>query len=99
MGVVADDRTEGLFSCAQIDMHSETLPPRLRFAGIAADRSYRVKLIWPGLNISISSPSIFEAADLLGDGATFSGAALMDYGIQVPLLMPDTCLIYHVKAV
>ena len=99
MGVVADDRTEGLFSCAQIDMHSETLPPRLRFAGIAADRSYRVKLIWPGLNISISSPSIFEAADLLGDAATFSGAALMDYGIQVPLVMPDTCLIYHVKAV
>jgi alpha-galactosidase len=99
MGVVADTETEGLFSCAQIDMDSATLPPRFRFAGINANMFYRVKLIWPGRNISISSPSIMEAADLMGDGAIFTGAALIEYGIQLPLTMPDTCLIYHLKAI
>ncbi len=98
MGVVAQDRAEALFSCALLDMLVETRPPQLRFTGIDPVKSYRIKLIWPDRNISVSSPSILEAANLLGTGTIFSGAALMEYGIQMPLIMPDNCLIYHLKA-
>ncbi len=95
MGVVARDKSEALFSSAQLDLHPTTLPARFRFDGLDQTANYRVQLIWPGRNISISSPSIMEAADLLGDGKVFSASALTEYGIQLPLVMPDTCLIYH----
>lgn len=98
VGCVASDKSEALFSCAQIEVQPATLPARFRFAGIDPARSYRTKIVWPGRNVSISSPSIIEAADLLDEGTVFSGAALIEHGIQMPLAMPDTCFIYHLKS-
>ncbi|GAA4035635.1 alpha-galactosidase [Parerythrobacter jejuensis] len=98
IGVVAKDREEALFSCAQTDAHSTVLPERIYFTGLDAGRKYRVRLVWPLANPSVTAPSIIDHADLLGKGSVFGGASLMDYGMQVPLLYPDTCLIYHLEA-
>jgi len=98
MGCVAKDKSAALFSCALLDMHSTTTPPRLRFSGLDPSKRYRTRLVWPERNVSISSPSIIDEANLYGDGTGFSGGALMEHGIQLPLIMPDTCLIFHLRA-
>ncbi len=98
-GVVSDDGREALFSCAKTDGHSTTLPGRFRFAGLDDATRYRMRLIWPTENVSITSPSIVERADLLGDGIIVSGEAIGQHGVQLPLMYSDTCLIYHFVAV
>ncbi|MEO0419054.1 MAG: alpha-galactosidase [Pseudomonadota bacterium] len=98
VGVVSHDQSEALFSYAKLDVELPTLPARVHFAGLDPRRSYRVRMVWPKINPSISWPSIMDAADLLGEGIVVAGAALMGHGIQPPLTFPDTCLFYHLTA-
>ncbi|MDJ0643929.1 MAG: alpha-galactosidase [Erythrobacter sp.] len=98
IGCVSPGRDEALFSYAKLETELATLPPRIQFAGLDPTRDYRVRLVWPPHNPSISSPSIVDAADLLGNGRVFSGAALMGHGIQPPLTFPDTGLFYHFES-
>ncbi|MGB7407818.1 MAG: alpha-galactosidase, partial [Pontixanthobacter sp.] len=97
-GCVSTDRTEALFACAQIDMLRYNRPPRQKFAGLDASKLYRIRLVWPPANPSISHPSIVDECNLMGTGSEFTGGALMRHGIQMPLTMPDTCLIYYLEA-
>ena len=99
IGVVSRDKSEGLFSCAKTAGHSTTLPGRFRFAGLDPAASYRLRLVWPGGKVSVTSPSILEAANLIGEGMTVSGEAMLEHGMQLPLMFPDTCLIYHLKRI
>ncbi|GMN02900.1 alpha-galactosidase [Erythrobacter sp. MTPC3] len=98
VGCVDASRSEALFSYAMLDTQLDTLPSRIVFGGLDPSSHYRVKLVWPQHNPSLSFPSIIDAAQLIGDGQVFSGAALMRHGMQPPLTYPDTCLIYHLKA-
>lgn len=97
-GIVSADQAEAIFSCALIDTHPAPLPPRLRLDGLDPARSYRLRIIWPERHPSITAPSIIETADLLGQGAVLGGAALMEHGIQLPLLYPDSCIILHLQS-
>mgnify|MGYP001951126429 CR=1 FL=1 len=98
IGCVAKTREEALYSFAVTDIEPKTLPDRIKLGGLDAARRYRIRLVWPHYNPSISTPSIVDSAELNGAGSVFSGAALMQYGIQPPLTYPDTCLIYHLEA-
>jgi len=98
IGCVSQDRTEALFSYAKLETELATLPGRIHFSGLDPDKQYRLRIVWPQHNPSISTPSIIDAADLLGDGHVFTGAALLGHGIQPPLTFPDTCLFYHLEA-
>ncbi len=98
VGCVAKDRDEALFGYAKLESELETLPAKVCFGGLDPARKYRVKMIWPLFNPSVSTPSIVDAASLGGEGTVFSGAALMQHGMQPPLTYPDTCIIYHLKA-
>ncbi len=99
IGVVAKDKREAIFSCAKTAGHSTTLPGRFRFAGLDLHRKYEARIIWPTTSFSVTAPSIVEAADLMGNGTTFSGEALLVHGFQLPLMYPESCIIYHFKAV
>jgi len=99
VGVVAKNKNEALFSCAKTAGHSTTLPGRFRFADLDPAKRYRLKIIWPSTNISVTSPSIVETADLLDAGSIFSGEAILVHGIQLPLMHPESCIIYHFEAV
>ncbi|MEL6360309.1 MAG: alpha-galactosidase [Pseudomonadota bacterium] len=99
VGVIALDCNEALFSCAKTSGHNTTLPGRFRFAGLDETKRYRVKIVWPTSNFSVTSPSIVEAADLLGEGSEFSGEALLVHGFQLPLMYPESCIVYHFQAV
>lgn len=99
IGVVSSNMDEGLFSWCNMTGHRETLPGRIFFTGLAHDYKYRVRIIWPAPVISTTSPSIIEAADLIDGGCVIPGEALMRVGMQVPLMKPETCLIYHLEIV
>lgn len=98
VGVVSADQSEALFSWCVMGGHIETAPPRFYFAGLDPQRSYRVSIIWPSPVRSQTKPSILEAADLGGEGAVFTGEALMRAGLQTPIVLPETCLICRLAA-
>ena len=98
VGVVAPDQSEALFSWCNLTGHLETLPGRFYPPGLDPERRYQTRIVWPSPAKSISQPSVLEALDLNGAGAALSGEVLAQAGLQVPLLHPETCLIYHFKA-
>jgi len=98
VGCVNQERSEALFSYSKLDEQPHTEPAPIRFAELDPNRQYRTRIVWPLENPSISRPSIIDAANLFGQGHTFSGAALMGHGIRPPLTHPDVALIYHLEA-
>lgn len=98
-GVVARDRCEAIYSVAYVLSDPQVLPERLRFAGLDPARNYLIKLIWPTSWQAIKGPSAIEMLGLHDDGATFSGAALMHGGLQLPHAHPETCLLFYAIAV
>ena len=95
IGVVSKDRCEALFSWCQLTGHRETLPGRLCFVGLDPARTYRLQIVWPDPVRAVSRPSVIEALDLTGGSAMISGEALMTAGLQIPLMYPETCILYH----
>jgi alpha-galactosidase len=98
-GVIARDKSEAIYSVAYVASDAKVLPGRLKFAGLDPLRSYRLQLIWPTFWQAIKGPSAIEARDLNGEGAIFSGAALMHGGLQLPHAFPETCLLFYVVAI
>lgn len=81
-GIVAADKHEALFSYALLEGHPETLPGRLRFDGLDPDRCYRMTQIWPEDHAA---------------SRTMMGDALMRFGIELPLLMPQSVVVWHLS--
>ena len=98
VAVMSGDKSEALYSWCLLSGHGETLPGRIYFSELAPNLNYRVRIIWPSPMRSYTAPSIVEACQLDGDGAVFSGEALIHMGLQLPLLYPETCLIFHLYA-
>ena len=94
-GVVARDKSKALFSFAYMTSDPHVLPGRLRFTGLDQKSSYRLKLVWPQNWQAVKPPSLIEKLDLTGEGAVFSGGALMQAGMQLPHAQPETCLLFH----
>lgn len=97
-GVVSRDKSEALFSFAYLASDPHVLPGRLRFAGLDAQRDYRLKLVWPEGWQAVKAPSLVEKLNLTGEGTVFSGAALMQAGMQLPHAQPETCLLFYLSA-
>ncbi len=98
-GVVAKDRSEALYSVTYMASDPHVLPSQLRFAGLDAERSYRIRLVWPPHWQAVKAPSLIEQLDLGGEGAVFSCAALMHAGMQLPHAQPETCLLFYLSAI
>ena len=99
VGVVAPDQSEALFSWCNMSGHRQTIPGRIYVPGLDRAMAYRARIVWPSPVRSVSKPSILEALDLGEDGAVLPGEALAHVGLQIPLLHPETCLIFHFEAV
>lgn len=89
-GVVSQDQDQALFSYAIIATPPHNLPSRLRFAGLEPTNQYRIEVVWPESPWRYS-PSILE---VIGSGA-YTGQALMQAGLQMPLLKPESLLLLH----
>lgn len=98
-GVVARDMSEAIYSVAYVASDAKVLPGRLKFDGLDPERAYRLQLIWPSNWQAVKGPSAIETLNLIGEGAIFSGAALMHHGLQLPHAFPETCLLFYVAAI
>jgi alpha-galactosidase len=103
-GTVSHDRSRAVFVYAALATSPNELPPRLRFAGLDADRDYRVGLGLPldphaaeGRGVP---PWLRAVAESGPDGApVVSGRALMQVGLPMPGLHPEHAVLLTVSAV
>ena len=92
--VLAPNHSEALAALATLETPSTPFPNRYRFVGLDADRDYELKLVWP----DDLRPLQTNHKDELS-GAHWSGDWLMSVGLSLPILQPESLLIYHLKAV
>ncbi|WP_010544049.1 alpha-galactosidase [Sphingomonas elodea] len=93
-GIVAADQREALFSYTQVTEPRGYFAAPLRLDGLDPAARYRVTLAWPGSGYPASP--LFAA---LGEGAVFSGAALMAAGLQPPRLKPQAAFLLHLERI
>ena len=91
-GVVSGDRSEAVFSLAQLRMSSHSAPARMVLAGLDPARTYRLeRLQGPGEVLGLT----WEQPAWIDHPVQVSGQALMSVGLQPPLLLPESALLIH----
>ncbi|GGP48340.1 alpha-galactosidase [Shewanella algicola] len=93
-GIVNAEQSQGLFAYNSVKETQRTNPPKFHFAGLDADKDYKLSLVWP-TGFSFYSPSILSVIE----NQTFSGEALMTFGMQLPITFPQTSLIFELNQV
>lgn len=91
--IVAASLDEAIVSYSQTSTRAETVPEILRFVSLNPEANYQLDLIWPmnGLgNHGVGTGYL--------NGAVYSGDLLMKVGIQLPLMLPETSLVFYLKA-
>jgi alpha-galactosidase len=91
-GVISTDRQQGLFSYALLDSHRNSAPGRLCFRGLDPEAQYEINIVWP-LQPSSCSISILDVIN----GAVISADALTNFGVQLPIMLPQSLLIFHLQ--
>jgi alpha-galactosidase len=91
-GVISTDQDEALFSYALLDSHRNSAPGRLCFRGLDPEAQYEINIVWP-LQPSSCSISILDVIN----GAVISADALTNFGVQLPIMLPQSLLIFHLQ--
>ena len=91
-GVISRDRHQALFSYALLDSHRNSAPGRLCFSGLDPEAQYEINIVWPLKPTSIST-SILDVIN----GAVISGDALTNFGVQLPIILPQSLLIFYIQ--
>ena len=91
-GIINKDKSKALFAYNSIKETKRTTPPKYRFTGLSAEKVYTLTLIWP-TQLKEYSPSILSKIQ----GESFSGESLMQFGMQLPVLFPQTSLIFELN--
>ncbi|WOT05026.1 alpha-galactosidase [Shewanella youngdeokensis] len=93
-GILNTDASRGLFAYNNINETPRTVPPKYRFAGLNPHAHYTLNKIWPTELFEYSSNvlSVIE-------GKTFTGEALMQIGMQLPITFPQTSIIFELNQV
>ena len=92
-GLINNDKSQALFAYNNIKETKRTTPPKYRFVGLAPEKTYQLSLIWP-TQLKEYSPSILSQIQ----GKAFTGEALMQLGMQLPVLFPQSSLIFELNA-
>jgi alpha-galactosidase len=91
---IAPDHAQALAALAVLETPATPFPSRYRFIGLEPDRQYELKLVWPG-NLRALQKNHRDALT----GTHWSGDWLMSVGLSLPILQPESLLIYHLQAV
>ena len=91
-GVISANQDEALFSYALLDSHRNSAPGRLCFRGLDPEAQYEINIVWP-LQPSSISTSILDVIN----GAVISGDALTNFGVQLPIMLPQSLLIFYIQ--
>ena len=93
-GIVSDDKSEALFAYNSVVETRRTMPRKFRFVGIDNQAQYTIKMIWP-IDLFEYSKSITSVIE----GKTYSGEVLIQFGLQLPIVFPQTSLIFSLSKV
>ena len=88
--IINKDKSQAIFAYNSVKETKRTTPPKYRFSGLSAEKIYTLTLIWP-IKLKEYSPSILGKIQ----GEKFSGESLMQLGMQLPVLFPQTSLIFE----
>ncbi|MEU6972077.1 alpha-galactosidase [Kitasatospora aureofaciens] len=95
-GVVSRDRRHAVFSLAQLTRTAESVPPRLRFPGLAPDLTYTITLC-PEIGLPAAFPP--RPVPWLTRGTVrLRGSALAAVGLAIPLLDPAQAIVLEMRA-
>ena len=97
-GVVADDRSAGIFAVVQLTTGVYAPPGRVRLPGLDPTRTYEVRPLAPGDDISPREDGA-QIPAWWKDGARLSGRTLGVVGLQVPNQFPERSVLLDVRAV
>lgn len=93
-GIVSENKSKALYS---YNLLAETLryaPDKFNFVGLNPDVSYQLDLIWPS-KVKEYSTSVLSVVD----GQVFTGEALIEFGLQLPILDPQSALIFELTQI
>jgi alpha-galactosidase len=93
-GIVNQEKSQALFAYNSVKETRRTTPPKFRFVGLDATKVYQLSLIWP-IVVHEYSPSILSKIE----GQSFTGEVLMQLGMQLPVLFPQSSLIFELNEV
>jgi alpha-galactosidase len=85
-GIVAADKSLALFSYTLLTRHNSTLPQPILLLGLEPDTIYTMTTEWPS-----------DCDPIVPQQSKISGAALMNQGIQMPLLKPQMLVIFSLQ--
>lgn len=93
-GIINSDKSHALFAYNSVRETKRTVPKKFRFTGLDAAKKYQFNMIWP-TRLKEYSRSILSKIE----GQEFSGEALIQMGMQLPITFPQTNLIFELKEV
>ena len=96
-GIIAANQQEALFSYALLNCPATTTMGRLRFRGLDEHTLYKLNIVWPSPASSIPSSSPSSILDVI-NGSVVSGDALMNVGLQLPIMQPTSLLVFHLTS-
>ncbi|MCI2956920.1 alpha-galactosidase [Agromyces atrinae] len=95
-GVVAPDRSAGLFASVLLAAPEAALPPAVRLPGLDPERTYRVSVLEFGAEtprIDNSQPTWFT------EGVTLRGSVLGEVGLPPLLMAPENAVLLEAVAI
>ncbi|NQF19192.1 alpha-galactosidase, partial [Enterobacter hormaechei] len=100
-GIVSEDKAQGLFLVSQLAMPDYTLMMPLRMLGLDASAQYRITLLdHPNIQITGEGGHTMRKLPAWMDAPqTVSGEWLMQAGIALPILDPETAILIGVERV
>ena len=96
-GIIAANQQEAIFSYALLNSPATTTMGRLRFRGLDEHTLYKLTIVWPSPASSIPSSSSSSILDVI-NGSVVSGEALMNVGLQLPIMQPTSLLVFHLTS-
>jgi alpha-galactosidase len=93
-GIVSHDKTQALYAYNSVTETKRTAPKKYHFKGIDETKSYRLNMIWP-TDLKEYSESVLSKVE----NQVFTGQALSQFGMQLPIQFPQSALIFELNAV
>jgi hypothetical protein len=88
--VMAQDGEQGLFAFALTGSLPTRLPGRYRFHGLDRAAAYHLHVVWRSRGLDITHLAS-------GGERPVSGSVLMDVGIALPFMQPQSVVVFHVE--
>ncbi|HPZ49574.1 MAG TPA: GH36 C-terminal domain-containing protein, partial [Propionibacteriaceae bacterium] len=104
-GVVSAEQDRAIYTLAATTTPTLTsLWGRIRLEGLDPDRAYHVRPMVPGVEVAtfpgiMAAPWFGQGIGSSWEGGTYSGAVLIELGLQAPFLIPDYPLLLLVREV